>query len=224
MNRRSRVLIGASILAIGAVTFWLAATQAQPDVRQVGDVVADPQAHGSGRFTLVGVPEAELIPVTTANGMALEQNPQWSNMTRRTVTWFENGETRFSTHTLRVEARGGQLHWSFRNETRRTPAEPIIGTPVEARWTHGDAGQAFPVEAFAQGPGGPTRIWALYGKAPEAPLQPKPSQFKGHLMTSLPDGSPVPEGALVWIVEEYTAGCSSKFLPPEAQQKYNVTE
>ncbi|HEX2067023.1 MAG TPA: hypothetical protein VHI93_09450, partial [Candidatus Thermoplasmatota archaeon] len=82
----------------------------------------------------------------------------------------------------------------------------------------GGAGEAFPVAAFTDGEH--QRVWAWYDRAPGSPLQPKPSQFHGHLLTHLPDGTVLPAGALVYRVESYTAGCSSKFLPPELQDKY----
>ena len=50
-------------------------------------------------------------------------------------------------------------------------------------------------------------------------MQPKPSQLTGHLASTLPDGSPVPDGVLVYEVKEYKAGCSSKFLPPQEKAK-----
>lgn len=225
MNRRTRILIGAAILALGGATLWLASTQAPADVKQVGDVLADPARHMHGSYTLVGVPEPESIPVTASQGVVLQDNPDWQNETRTTTTWSRDGTQYFSSHMLRVTPQAdGALQWHFRNETRRTPADASLAFPaIEATWTDGTAGQAFPVEAFASGPGGHARLWALYGKATEHPLQPKPSQFKGHLLATLPGGAPVPDGALVWVVEEYTAGCSSKFLPPETQAKYNVT-
>ncbi len=224
MNGRTRALVGASILALGAATFWLAASQAQADVRQVGEVILDPDSHMQGHFTMVGVPQAETIPITAPQGVVLTANPAWRNETRTTTSWTQDGTKFYSLHILRVAATPQGLEWTFRNETRRTPADTNLAfAPIEESWVSGAAGQAFPIEAFASGPGGPARIWALYGKATEHALQPKPSQFKGHLLATLPNGAPVPDGVLVWIVEEYTAGCSSKFIPPEAQAKYNVT-
>lgn len=224
MNARTRLAIGAALLAVGAATFWVAATQGQADVRQVADVVAAPAAHLSGAFTLVGVPQPDAVPVTTPQGVRLEANPEWSNETRRTVTWTAGDGTRlYSAHTLGATAGpDGALVWSFRNETRRLPTDTQLALPpVTAQWTLGRGGQAFPVDGF--GTEGVPRIWAFYDRAPDHPMQPKPSQFKGHLLAALPDGSALPEGALVWVVEEYTAGCSSKFLPPEAQEKYADT-
>ncbi|MES2155620.1 MAG: hypothetical protein V4510_10835 [bacterium] len=225
MNHSSRLMIGAAILALGAGTVWFASTQAPADVRQVDEVVGNPAGHMRGSFTLVGVPQPEQVPVTVAQGVVLQENPEWRNETRTTTTWFLDGQLVFSLHTLTASAGAdGALHWSFRNETRRHPTDlqPVVPV-VAATWVSGLAGQAFPIDGFSAEQGHPARIWAIYGKATEHPLQPKPSQFKGHLMASLPDGTPVPDGALIWVVQDYTAGCSSKFLPPEAQAKYNVT-
>ncbi len=225
MNGQTRLLVGLAILGLGAGTFWLASTQAQADVRQVGEVLGDPAAHTNGRFTLVGVPEPASIPITSSQGVVLAANPEWSNRTSMGSSWTRDGTHYYSTIVLGVEAQGdGRLHWTLRNETRLSPADTTLAFPAQQEsWFFGSAGEAFPVQGFEDGPGTPPRIWALYDKSLEHAMQPKPSQFRGHLLAALPDGTPVPTDARIWIVDEYTAGCSSKFLPPEAQAKYNVT-
>src|SRR5207237_184559 len=159
-------------------TFLLASSGAQPDVRQVGDVVADPGHFGRGSFVLVGVPQPAQVPVTTAQGVQLAANAAWSNETRTTPAWSRAGPAYYRTDIRRVEAGPGhELRWSFRNETRHLPADAQLAMPaVTATWSQGTAGQAFPVQAFSTGAGGPARVWALYGKATENPLQPKPAQ------------------------------------------------
>jgi hypothetical protein len=225
VNARTRWLVGACLLGVGALTYGLAASQSQADVRYVQDVVADPAAHAASSFTLMGVPEPQQVPLTGPAGTYLAPNPEWANATRTTTRWSGPDGPYYSTLTLSVRTQpDGTVLWLLQNETRRSPADPEPAwLPTETRWTGGQAGTVFAVEAFEAGPGGAARIWAYYGKAPEHPLQPKPSQFRGHLMTAMPDGTPVPAGALIWQVDEYTAGCSSKFLPPAAREKYNVT-
>jgi hypothetical protein len=219
MNARSRILVGASIIALGAATLWVAALQAERDVRYVEDIVASPREHAAGAFTLMGVPEPERIPFSGPNGTFLAPNPDARGATRTTFTWTWNGTQVFTTHTLRAEPdAAGDLVWTFRNETRRLPTDPDLAVPaVEASWRLGRAGEAFTVVAFTQDArvhADTPRLWAYYPKAPENPMQPKPSQFVGRALTHLPDGTPLPDGAALFLVEEFTAGCSSKFLPP----------
>lgn len=227
MNARSRLLVGAAILALGAGTLWIAATQSQDDVRYVESILAAPESHRDGHYTLMGIPEPPQVPILGANGTALVANPDFANATRSTIRWQRDGATYFSTHTLAIQPESdGRLKWTFRNETRRTPADPQLAFPLEeSTWHHGMGHQAFPVVAFsadAKVHADTPRIWAFYDKAPEHPMQPKPSQFTGRLMTTLPDGTPLPDGALVYDVDTFTAGCSSKFLPPEARDKYDL--
>jgi hypothetical protein len=219
MQLRTQVIAVIAILAIGGATLWIAATQGEANVRFVEQVTADPAAHTRGTYTLMGIPEPAQVPVTGPNGTQLVPNPDFRNVTRTTTVWQRGGQAYYSTHTLEIRSDPAGPLWSFRNETRRLPSDASLAMPaVTQQWRLGGPGQSFPVAAF-QDPDH-QRIWAWYGKAPENPLQPKPSQFVGHLMRTLPDGTPLPTGALVYQVEQYTAGCSSKFLPPELKAKY----
>lgn len=225
MNAKSRLLVGLALLAVGGATLWAAATQAQSDVRYVDALLARPAVHMAGTYTLMGVPQPEEVPYTGPTGLVLAPNPRFANETRSTVSWQGPEGRLYSTHILGVtEQADGLLRWSFRNETRRIPADVAPLTVLQANWTLGRAGEAFPVVAFTPDgivrPDTP-RVWAHYGKAPEHPIQPKPSQLTGRLMATLPDGTPLPEGASIYHVETFTAGCSSKFLPPEAQKRYD---
>lgn len=219
MRPRTRVLAAVAVLAIGAGTLLLASTQGEASVRFVEQVTADPAAHTRGPYTLMGIPQPEQVPATGPNGTRLVPNPNYRNLTRATVKWMHEGAEVYSTHTLEVRQDPQGTLWTFRNETRRLPTDAQLALPaVTAEWRLGGLGQVFPVAAFADP--AHQRVWAWYDRAPGTPLQPKPSQFTGHLMTHLPDGTPLPDGALVYRVESYTAGCSSKFLPPELQEKY----
>lgn len=224
MNARSRLMVGAAMLALGAGTLWIAATQSEADVRYVEQILFDPASHRAGAFTLMGIPEPAQIPVA-GDTQGRVANPNHSDETRDTVAWDLDGVKHYSTRILRVTTQpDGALHWTFRNETRLLPTDQELAFPPEERqWTFGHEGEAFPVVGFtADGHrrADTPRIWAWYGKAPENPMQPKPSQFTGRLMVALPDGTVLPEGAHIYEVTQYTAGCSSKFLPPAAQKAY----
>jgi hypothetical protein len=225
MNLGTQLMVGATFLALGGITLWIAATQAEQDVRYVEQLLADPDAHREGAYTLMGIPQPATIPVTTPQGTQLQANPDHEGTVRSVTTWMHEGLAVFSIHELSVSEReDGRLEWTFRNTTKRTPADPSpLWAPVQSTWIFGQSGEAYPVVAFTQDgkrhPDTP-RIWAYQGKAPENPVQPKPSQFVGRLMTHLPDGTPLPDGAHIFDVREYTAGCSSKFLPPESREAY----
>jgi len=224
MNVRTRLLVGAALLAVAGGTFWVAASQSQADVLYVEQVLAAPAAHRTGSWTLLGIPQPEQVPFTSGNGTVLLANAQYANATVETIHWGTGDAERFATHTLAVTPQAdGRLLWSFRNETRRTPADPTPLSVTARSWTYGRLGQAFPVTAFAAAAAGHAdtpRVWAVYADAPEHPMQPKPSQFTGHLLSALPDGTVLPDGANVYVVSQFTAGCSSKFLPPDVAQQY----
>jgi hypothetical protein len=219
MRARTQIVIAAAVVALGLATLYLASTQSQSSVRFVEEVTARPQDHTTGAYTLMGIPEPDRIPLTGPNGTVLVPNPEYRNETRTTFVWQHGGEVFYSTHTVSVRSEGDAVVWSLRNETRHLPADAQLALPaVSATWRLGAVGQVFPLTAFTDPEH--QRVWAWYSQPLEHPLQPKPSQFVGHLMTHLPDGTPLPAGALVYQVDEYTAGCSSKFLPPELQAKY----
>jgi hypothetical protein len=226
MNSRTRLVIGALIIGTGAVTLWLASTASQESVRYVEQIVADPSGNTQGSYTLLGVPQPERIPLSGSSGTFLVPNRDWSNETVSERAWSQAGATYSSTLTLTVAAQAdGSIAWRLHNETRLANHAALTSPPTDATWRLGTAGQAFQVSSFATAGHQPMRLWAWYDATPENPMQPKPSQFVGHLMTNLPDGSPLPSGALVYEVDQFTAGCSSKFLPPEAQAQYaNYTE
>jgi hypothetical protein len=170
---------------------------------------------------MLGVPQPAEVPLTGPNGTYLAPNKAYEDTVTTTVGWTLGGERVFSTLRLTVQPNGAGNLWTLRNETRRSPADPEpMLPPTESSWRLGKAGQAFPVEALAGVRDTPVRVWAWYDAAPEHPLQPKPGQFTGRLMERLPDGTPLPPGALVYQVDSYLIGCSSKFLPPGAEERY----
>lgn len=220
MNGRTQLLIGLAVVLLGLGVVALAFVEDEASVRRVEDLVASPGRHTQGPYVLLGVPQPAKVPVTGAAGVALADNPDWTNATRSTEAWTRDGEAFHSTRTVSVRVDGAATHWTWRNETRR-PGDPALAFPAQERaWTTTGA-DAFTVQAFDDGDGDTPRVWALYGGPLKDPMQPKPSQFTGRLATTLPDGSglPVPEGLLLYEVDEFKAGCSSKFLPPEEKAR-----
>ena len=219
MNGRTRMIIGLAVVLLGVGVVALAFVGDEASVRRVEDLVARPAAHGRGEYVLLGVPQPEQVPLAAASGTVLSPNPEWRNATSTTVRWSDASGTYYSTRTVSVEPDGDSVQWRWRNETRRLPSDPDLAFPAQERaWTTSGA-RAFTVQAFDDGDGDTPRVWALYDGPLKDPMQPKPSQFTGRLATALPDGSPLPDGVLVYEVEEFKAGCSSKFLPPEEKAK-----
>lgn len=222
MNGRTQLLIGLAVVLLGIGVVALAFVGGEDKVRRVEDLVAEPAAHEHGTYTLLGVPQPETIPLTGAEGVVQAPNPAWTDTTTTTVRWPADPaapQHYYSTRTLTVEQDGDAVHWTWRNETRRLPTDATLAFPPgNATWTTTGA-RAFTVQAFDDGDGDTPRVWALYGGPLKDPMQPKPSQFTGRLAATLPDGTPVPDGVLVYQVDEYKAGCSSKFLPPQEKAR-----
>lgn len=229
MRTSTRLMIGGVLLATGIAVAALAFMGGEDDVRQVADVLAAPQQHTSGTYTLLGVPEPPLVPVQTASGQQLKGNPDAVTVTTSVVAWQRNGQTVHS--TLRLEATqgtnasaedGASTRFHYSNHTRFPGQTEDVLPPVESTWS--SDGHVFGVRGFTTGVAPPS-LWVVYDGALKDPLQPKPSQFVGHLATTTPDGRPLPEGAYIFLAHSYTAGCSSKFVPPEEQArleaKYN---
>lgn len=213
MNRRSWTIVGAVVAVLGAGVYALGLVEGDADVRQVGDVVADPAAHRGGTYTLVGMPQPAEVPVQApGGGVEMVPNAAHRNETRHVAAWHLDGRLVHSVHALRRDADGT---WHATNTSR------FAGTDQEAAPTTTATfrlpGTAFPIEGFAAQGAAKAWLWATYEGPLRDPLQPKPSQFEGRLLTHLPDGTPLPDGVLVFHVEAYTVGCSSKFLPPEAE-------
>jgi hypothetical protein len=223
VNRRTQVLIGLSLVALGAGAWALGLAEGEAGVRRVEDVVAAPAAFAAREHVLLGVPQPARVPVSAAQGTVLQDNPGWSNATSSTVRWTDAaGGAWYSTRTVSVRLDADGAHWTYRNETRRLPADPAPDPafpPVTVEWTTPGPVRAFAIEAFHDSTADTPRIWGLYDGPLKDPMQPKPSQFTGRLLSTLPDGRPVPDGAYLYDVEEFKAGCSSKFLPPEEKER-----
>lgn len=219
MNGRTRLLIGFAVIALGLGLVALAFYEDDAAVRRVEDLLADPDGHDTGSFVLLGVPQPPQVPVTGSAGVTLQANADWTNLTSSTTLWDRQGTQVYSTRTLQVIVQGDQATWTYTNTTRRLPTDPDpLEPPVTQTWQT-QAARAFTVQAFDDGDGDTPRVWALYDGPLKDPMQPKPSQLTGRLATTLPDGSPLPDGAYVWLVSDFKAGCSSKFLPPEEKAR-----
>lgn len=225
MNGRTRVLIGLTLIALGGGVVALGYVGGESNVRYVEDLMARPDRHEAGSYLLMGVPQPEFVPITGASGVELSDNPQWSNTTATTVRWSDDNSTWFSTRSVSAETLAtGETGWTYRNETRALPSDATLAfPPTTVQWTTTARERAFPVQAFDDGDGDSPRLWALYSGPVKDPMQPKPSQFTGHLLATLPDGTPVPDGVHLFAVESYKAGCSSKFLPPEEKERQGTS-
>ena len=220
MQRRTQVLIGLAVAALGVGAWALGLAEGQSSVRRVEDVIAEPQRYSAGSTVLLGVPQPPEVPVAAAEGTVLRDNPAWANRTSSTVRWTDGGgAVWYSTRTVAAETDGLATRWTYRNETRALPADPVPAVPpVVVEWTTSGA-RVFAIEAFHDATQDTPRIWGVYDGVLKDPMQPKPSQFTGRLLATLPDGRPVPDGAFLYDVEEFKAGCSSKFLPPEEKER-----
>lgn len=219
MNGRTQTLIGLAVVLLGLGVVALAFVEDEATVRSVEDVLAQPARHQEGRYVLLGVPQPPEVPLTGATGVTMAPNPQWTNTTSSGEFWGPADDRRFSLRTVTVEVQGDTATWTWRNETKRLPSDTALLVPAqEVTWTTSGV-DVFTVRAFDDGDGDTPGLWAVYGGPLKDPMQPKPSQFTGRLATTLPDGSPVPEGAFVYEVQEFKAGCSSKFLPPEEKAR-----
>lgn len=219
MNGRTQLLIGLTVVVLGIGLVGLAFLEDDATVRRVEDLLSAPGQHGHGSYVLLGVPQPPEVPVAAATGTQLVANEAWSNQTTATVRWSQGDATYYSTRTVSVALDGDAAQWTWRNETRRLPSDPALAFPAEERtWTTVGL-RVFTVQAFDDGDGDTPRVWATYAGPLKDPMQPKPSQLTGRLATTLPDGSPMPDGAFVYDVTDFKAGCSSKFLPPEEQRR-----
>ena len=217
MKGRTRLLIGLALVVLGLGVAALGLFQDESDVRYVEDLVERPAAHTRGDYTLMGIPQPIQVPLAGGTGTVLEDNPEWENETRTVVAWSRGGVTYHSTHILSAEPGDLGSRFTFRNETRAAGQAELAFAAQQAEWTV--PGRAFTVQAFDDGDGDTPRVWAVYAGPLKQPMQPKPSQFTGHVLARLPDGTALPDGAVLYQVEEFTAGCSSKFLPPEERER-----
>lgn len=220
MNGGTGLIIGLTVIALGVGVVGLGFLEQEGQVRYVHDIVADPSAHATGSYTLLGMPQPPTLTGTGEGGQKEVANPGYRDQTRQVVRWWQDGVQHFSTLTLRVDLGDGTSHWSLQNQTR-APEHPDLAFPTTyENWTVQRPHVVFLIQGFEDRNGDTPYVFGIYEGVLRDPVQPKPSQFRGHVATQLPGGAPVPTGALLYHVDEYTAGCSSKFLPAEVRDDY----
>ncbi len=211
MNRRSQAIIGATIVVLGLGVVALGYLGDQQDVRQVADIVADPEGHTKGSYVLIGIPQPEVL-------VSLDEqrpNPDRVDETTWQEAWHDNDTTYHGIHHMRVVQNGTVSHWEYRLVVQEA-GRPETAVATYQNWTKAGAHTVFLIQGFPDGNGDTPWLWGVYEGVIRDPIQPKPSQFEGHITRSL-DGMPLPRGAWVYQITEYTAGCSSKFLPEDHQ-------
>jgi hypothetical protein len=215
MTPRTYWMVGVAIVLLGLGVVSMGWLQQDDNVRQVGHVVAEPERYQDGTWVLVGLPQTPQVPVMGERGQILINNSAYQNETVHIAAWSLQGRPVQSRIVLGVEQDATGSYWSFTNTTT-APGNPTILDEQSANWSLRAGPLVFQVEGFEVGGASHTRIWAIYDGVMREPLQPKPSQFKGRLMSEMA-GVALPPGALVYGVEQVTVGCSSKFLPAEYQ-------
>lgn len=208
MRVRTQVIIGATLVALGLGVVALGFIDDEARVRQVADVLADPAAHQDGTFTLIGIPQPEQLVSLDAS----QPNPERVNATTWVTAWGDF----HTTHTMEAIQDDTGTTFLYSNRTQEA------GRPDTAAWTNetwrlDGRHTLFLIQGFPDANGETPWLWGVYEGTLRETLQPKPSQFEGRLMTQL-DGQPLPTGAWIFEVEEFTAGCSSKFLPEDHQE------
>lgn len=207
MQLRTQLIIGATLVALGMGVVALAYFDDEAQVRQVADVLADPDAHGSGTYTLIGIPQPERLVSLDHT----EPNPERIN----TTTWREAHGTLHTVHSITVVQDDSGSTWTHTNRTQEA-GRPDTAVWTNTTWRIDGQHTVFLIQGFPDGNGETPWMWGVYDGTIRESIQPKPSQFEGRMATSL-GGVDLPRGAWVFEVEEFTAGCSSKFLPEDHQ-------
>ncbi len=216
MNARTRLIIGATIVLIGIGIVSLGFIDQESAVRYVDDIMERPDEHTRGTYTLLGMPQPAMLEGTVGEPQA---NPERKDALDHVIRWQHDGRVHITTLRIAVTEPGdGSSHWSLQNTTRI----PSTGQSLPStwlNWTIDTPHTVFQIQGFPDSNGIQPTIWGVYEGVLRDPVQPKPSQFEGRVVTSL-GGVDLPRGAFVYDIEEYTAGCSSKFLPPDLQEEY----
>lgn len=200
MKRATQAIIGTTMLLLGAAFVLWGLLDEESNVRQVEAVLADPQAHTNGAYTVMGIPQV--------NGTA-ERHHRWTTQDGVDVV------TTLTLHAVRQatgpgpETSAEHTTWTLRNRTVATGTGTVLAD-ANTTWTLAGPHQVFLVENFHTDSNPRQALWAIYAGTLREPLQPKPSQFTGQV--SMQHGVPL------LMVEEVTVGCSSKFLPEEYQE------
>ncbi len=223
MNIRTQLIIGAVVVALGVGVVMLGFVDQDSNVRQVHELLSSPDDHAKGTYTLVGIPQPEILTTFASGGDTVERvNAAFQNTTTRTIAWNQGDTRYFSTLSLTVAGpdENGTSHWSLQNRTTLPGSLDEALPTTWSNWTLTGPHKLFLIQGFVDENGDTPIVFGVYQGVLREPLQPKPSQFEGRLATALPDGTPLPSGAMLFWVDEYTAGCSSKFIPEEQRDEY----
>ena len=210
MKQGTWAIVGATLILLGVGVVSLGFLQDEQAVRQVWDVLADPAAHGRGEYVLIGVPQPSHLKAGLGEP---RPNPEYRNETRHVEAWTAAGITYHTTHIVTVVADGTDSVWTYTNHTQ-LPGRPDTAIQTHASWRLAGPHTVFLIQGFPDDQGETPWLWGVYHGTIREAVQPKPSQFRGHVADVLGDVQ-LPRGALVYQVTEFTAGCSSKFLPDE---------
>lgn len=218
MKTSTRLVVTGILVATAFLTFYLASQAGDASVRFVEDLERDPAAHEQGTFVLLAVAQATQIPVTGPTGTTMVENRQAPDAITFAQAWGDGENRRYATLVLAMRQNGSVVEYELINRTRAIPTGPVTEEEIVSG-TFAAPGATFAATAFEDGDGRTPAVWMLMERPPTEPLQPKPGQFTGRLVDRLPDGTLLPRGVLVYQVDTYTAGCSSKFLPPEERAR-----
>ena len=205
MQVRTQVIIGATLVLLGLGVVALGYLDDEAQVRQVADVLADPEGHQSGSFTLIGIPQPEQLVSLDHT----EPNPNRLNAT----AWISAWDGKHTTHRIEVVQDATGSAWTYTNTTQEA-GRPTTAVSTNETWRIEGSHTIFLIQGFPDANGDTPWLWGVYEGVLREPVQPKPSQFEGRLATEL-GSTPLPAGAWVFTVDEFTAGCSSKFLPED---------
>lgn len=162
MNRRSQLIIGIALIAMGIGVYSLGLLEQESTVRYVTQLQEAPADHESGEYTLLGIPQPS-----------------------ESTVWFQDktGTTLTSTEATLASHENGVAQWNVTATVQATDKQTPEAVTT-ATWST-EATHVFPVQDFGEHG---QSVWVVYdGVLPEE-LRPKPSQLTGHLIPGTPDG------------------------------------
>ncbi len=208
MNRRTRAIIAATVIAIGFGVVALGFVQEESSVRYVGELYSRGETLQSGSYTLMGIPQPALLPDGSSN-------PDYDDPMGGARSWIGDDGTEYITWSEITVNETAPGQWTFSiHERTSTRSSQTVLDETTTKWTLQGDYRVFQVEDFETG----QTAWAAFGGVLNGDIQPKPSQLQGHLDPT------TPSALKLWLVEPdgFTVGCSSKFLPDELQEEYDT--
>lgn len=210
MKASTHAIIGFTVVALGVGVFALGMAEGESNVRQLWDVLDEPETHRSGDYVLIGIPQ----PATLEGPDGPRPNPERANETRTVTAWQRDGVVYQSTHTVRATPHADGTLFTYENRTQ-VQGDPSTRDVTDTRaWNLTTPHTLFLIQGFPDDNGVVPMVWGVYEGTLRDPVQPKPSQFEGRMATEIA-GQDLPPFAHVFQIDEYTAGCSSKFIPDD---------